>query len=184
MSRLVFLLLLTCFSAQAQNNFDVNDCIIDGMKGVASDAAAKMIKEACERKQQERPEWKADQYRKQLGAVASIDTLNIIGLSTDAEVGFHSLVVRNDDPERMVTFVRIKATPAPIAGKDCDFLQTKFETFRVAIRPGASAKLLYPSRGGQESCVMLVTVFAREPAETDTISLIPVKALPRDPLSY
>lgn len=182
MLRTVLLLLFISLSAHAQKDFDVNDCIIDGMKGVASDAAAKMIKEACERKQQERPEWKVEQYRKQLGKVADVDTLKITELSTDAEIGFNSMVVRNDDPDRLVTFIRIKATPAPIFGKECDYLQTKFETFRVAIRPGASARLLYPNRGGQESCVMLVTVFAREPATTDMPSLVPVKALTRDPL--
>ena len=182
MRPIVVLLLFACFSTHAQRDFDVNDCIIDGMTGVANDAAAKMVKEACERKGQERPEWKVEQYRKQLGTVANIDTLKISEFSTDGELGFHSFVVRNTDPVRTVTFLRIKATPAPIAGKECDYLQTKFETFRVTILPGASARLLYPSRGGQESCVMLVTAFARESAPTDTPSLAPVKALPRDPL--
>ena len=182
MRTIVVLWLFICFSAHAQKVFDVNDCIIDGLKGVANDAAAKMVKEACERKAQERPEWKVEQYRKQLGTVVNSDILEIFGLSTDEEIGFHSFLARNTDPVRTVTFLRIKATPAPIAGKECDFLQTKFETFRVTIQPGAIAKLLYPNRGGQESCVMLITVFARDSAPTDKPSLAPVKALPRDPL--
>jgi hypothetical protein len=180
---IVLLLIFASLPAYAEKDFDVNDCIIDGMKGVASDAAAKMIKEACERKQQERPEWRVEQYMKQLGKVVDANSLTITALSTDEEAGFHSLVVRNNDPDRIVTFIRIKATPAPIAGKECDYLQTKFEVFRVAIRPGGSAKLLYPNRGGQESCVVLVTVFARQPEKTDIPSLAPVKALSRDPLS-
>lgn len=182
MLRAILLFLFMASTAHAQSDFDINDCIINGMKGVASDAAAKMVKEACERKQQERPEWKADQYIKQLGSVASVDTLKIVELSTNAEVGFHSMFVKNVDPERTITFLRIKVTPAPIAGKDCDYLHSKFETFRVTIPPSSSATLLYPNRGGQESCVVLVTVFARDIATTGKPSLVPVKALLRDPL--
>lgn len=182
MFRAVLLSFFMISTAHAQSDFDINDCIINGLKGVASDAAAEMVKVACERKQQERPEWKTEQYRKQLGTVASVDILEIVELSTNAEIGFHSLFVKNVDPERTITFLRIKATPAPIAGKECDYLQSKFETFRVTIPPGSSTKLLYPNRGGQESCVVLVTVFSRDVATTDKPSQIPVKALARDPL--
>ena len=169
-------------SASAQSNFDINDCIIDGLKGVQSDIAAKMVKEACERKQQQRPDWKVEQYMKQLGSVIDTGSVELLDSFTNAAPGYHGLLVRNTDATSTVTFIRLKITPAPVAGKGCDYLQSKFETFRLNIPPAMTATLHYPSRGGQESCYVLVTVFAKETTPSEKPTTAPVRALSRDPL--
>lgn len=166
----------------SQQNFDVNDCIISGMKGIASDSAARMVKEACERKQQEQPEWKVNEYMKQLGAVAAGITIELVEFSFSEAPGFHSATYRNTDSEKSVTFIRLKVTPGPALGQDCDYTETKFEVFRVSVPPGKQIKLIYPSRGGNVSCTTLTTVFAREALATDVPSPRAVKALAKDPL--
>jgi hypothetical protein len=175
-------LLCICNFAHAQRQFNVDDCIIDGLKGVTSDLAAKLVKEACERKQQNSPEWKVEQYRKQLGEVIDAATLELTEFSFNEEPGFHSATFRNLDPTSTVTFVRLKVTPAPQLGKDCDYLQTRFEVFRITLPSGSSAKLVYPNRGGQASCFSVVTVFARDPSTSDLPTRTPAKPMRRDPM--
>ena len=137
------------FASDARADFSVNDCILDGLKGVSSDAAARLVRSACEAKKQEfrrQSEAKQEEFRRQrvdeleqqYGASVSLDTVQVADRLDREGDELWAIKVANLDrqSDRIVAYVLIGISPAPGQGLPCLESKEVEVAYKVAIRPG------------------------------------------------
>lgn len=164
---LVFVASVACAQSNAADSFNVNDCIINGMKGVSSDTAARQVRYACDQKKYEFKAQRLEALSKEFGEPVEIETLEA-DKNFDLEgPGRYSTSLTNKSPERVVTFVRLEVTPAPGgAGTVCDTEKRRVYTYQIALKPRASIKLVYPSSVPYH-CIRPVLALGRAPSWKD-----------------
>lgn len=157
--------------------FDKNDCILNGMKGVANETAAREIQKACRQKSQDEKRKILDQVLKEYGDVTDED---LLARETNANSG--EVQYRNNSDDKVITFVRLAVWPV----SDNPVLLCKSEAmhaynYRLTLKPGKTVNFSYPSRATTD-CVKTWVVFGREGSWKD-VSLLS-SATPSDSIPF
>lgn len=170
-------------SAGAALAFDLHDCIINGMKGVSSDMAARQVRYACDQKYKEYKQQRLEQLSKEFGEVVDVDTVEAGKFYSVEEPGFYSMLYTNKSSEKTVTFLRVEVIPAPGGpGTDCEISKRRVFAYKVSVKPRASIKLVYPSPN-PSNCVTPLVVLARVPSWKDVSFSSSAKPSDKDPFA-
>lgn len=146
---------------------DVDDCVLNGLKGVNSDAAARMVRQSCENKV-------ANQKRQQLSTKygGKIDEkLALDNWDADYANKAVKVTVRND-LQQTVTYAELSIS-LPMANGSCPYPENRKHLYSVKIKPGARIVLVVPggtsfiSKDGRTSCISVSAVRGREPSMLD-----------------
>lgn len=161
--------------------FDVNDCIINGMKGVSSDVAARLVRVACDQKLKIFKE----QESTKLAAIYG-DTINpelIVPASSFEFVTMriHSLKFTNKT-DMTLLYVRIEVAPASAPGAPCDPEKVRIFAYKTTVKPGAAVNLVYPAATSSE-CVVATVARGRTSSWKDVSFSTSIKPEEKDPLS-
>lgn len=163
--------------------FDLNDCIINGMKGVSSDIAARQVRYACDQKSKEYKQQRLELLAREFGEVVDVDTVEGGKFYEVEAPGFYSMLYTNKSAEMTVTFLRVEVVPAPGGpGTNCDMTKRRVFAYKVSIKPGASTKLIYPS-AHPSNCVTPLVVLARVPSWKDISFSSSARPSEKDPFA-
>lgn len=172
-----------CLFPVAAQAFDLNDCIINGMKGVSSDIAARQVRYACDQKHREHKQQRLEQLSSEFGEVVDVETLEAGKYFNVEDPGFHSMQYTNKSSEKTVTFVRLEVIPASGGpGTDCDMTKRRVHAYKLTVKPRAAIKLVYPS-SAQSTCVNLLVVLGRVPSWKDLSFSSSAKPSDKDPFA-
>lgn len=163
--------------------FDVNDCIINGMKGVSSDRAAAQIRYACDQKNKSYKQQLRDELAMEFGEILSIENLDMEKHTNAEDTGFNSTRFTNKSPDKTVTYVLLELVPAPGGlGTSCDSTQRRTHSYKVTVKPGAAIKLVYPNPT-PFYCLSVMAVMGRPPSWKDISFSASAKPSAKDPFA-
>lgn len=160
---------------------DLDSCLISGLRGVSSDVAARMVRQACENK--------IDNQRRQsllMKYGEALDSeLTYVAYESDYSKNSLKVTVRND-LSRTVTYAELGIS-MPTAKGECPYLHTRKYLYAVKVKPGASTDLIVPEGTSLQSkefriCVTARAVRGREPSILD-ISIGAVSPLSQSQLA-
>ena len=162
--------------------FDVNDCIINGMKGVSSDIAARQVRLACDQKNVSYKRQIETELSKAFGDVMDAATLEGDKYFVIEEPGFHSMQYTNTNVDKTVTYVRLEVVPAPGSPPDspCDRSKRRVFAYKITMKPRTTIKLIYPAQASA-NCLRLVGVVGRAPSWKDVSFSSSAKPAETDP---
>lgn len=169
LKHLAFVAPLTFAFAQA-NAFDLNDCILNGMKGVSSDVAAQQIRYACNIKGIEEKNKKNEELKTEYGKAINIAILKDSEYYKIEEAGFHSMQYTNTSTDTTVTYVKLR-----IGCSD----SIKYP-YKIKLKPGESIALIYPA-SSTGNCIHVYEVFGRPSIWSDVSVFSSAKPLKIDP---
>lgn len=162
--------------------FDLNDCIIAGMRGVSSDAAARQIRYACDQKAKMDKQLREEEQVKVFGEDVEVELAELAKHYEVESAGLNSIVVKNKSAEQTLTYLRLSVTPVKVGAPElCDFDKTRTYAYKVVIKPGASLKLIYPLNGNGVSCTRIGKAVARLATWKDTSFSFSTKPVDKDP---
>jgi len=174
------------------------DCVLTGMKGVSSDAAARAVSQACASK---RSEIKREKQEKFGFAMKSDEYTWNEGNTVGAEKnGYLSEIIKNKSSYKTITYVALEVLDADYY----DFKQPKWPAFdfegesawkkersktyyyKLSLKPNAMTKLLYRAPRTDTFWANITMVLGRESKWSDSISTSvwsdTVEPEPKDPL--
>ena len=161
--------------------FDLNDCIINGMKGVSSDVAARQVRYACDQKQRAHVAERRLKFEQEFGEPLSTDLLEEAPHFELAGAGKHSIQVTSKEPSKAVTLIRLEVTPAPAGpGTACDPTRSRVFAYKVMLKPAQKVRLVYPSTADL-NCLSVVSANARPTKWSDVAFSSSADPMPRDP---
>lgn len=161
--------------------FDLNDCIISGMKGVSSDVAARQVRYACDQKLRAYKVEQLAKFEKEFGELVDSGLAEQAKFFDLAGPGKHSIQISSREPARALTFVRLEITPATGGpGTSCDPLRARVFAYKTLIKPGASVKLVFPVVA-ESNCIAVVSLHARPTAWSDVSFSSTIDQLAVDP---
>lgn len=144
---------------------EVDDCILNGLKGVSSDAAARIVKQACERKVAAA---RADRLINKYGAKVDVQ-LSVEDWNRWASTGLRA-TLRNTS-SLTATLVEVSLSKPDSQGK-CTAPPARKELYGVKIRPGSNGTFLVrdissvmDKTGG--ICIDAIMVRGRQPSTFD-----------------
>ena len=180
MIRSIFLALsFSLITATSNAAFDVNDCVINGMKGVTSDLAAREVRVACNQKNKEYRSQLIEDLSKEYGQDLGLNTLEQVKDEGTTMVGFQSATFVNTNTTQTVTLIRIGIGES--AGPTCFGWGLHTLAYRVTMKPLSKLQLVYPN-SAPTSCIRLTTVLGRPLSHWKDISVFStVKPMDRDP---
>lgn len=121
MSYILALIFFAFISSGSAWAFSLDDCIIEGMKGVSSNYAAKQIELACKRKHDEYERQRLQELEKEFGEVVKNDLVEATGYLRTEGAGFRSMEFTNKSTDKTVTYIRLAVIPA-LKDISCDSL--------------------------------------------------------------
>ena len=167
--RLAFVTPLIFAFSQA-NAFDVNECILNGMKGVSSDFAAQQIRQSCIKKGNEAKRKKREALEDEHGKPIDIAILKPRKYYNDEGNGFHSMEYTNTSAHTTVTYVKLD-----VACSD----SIKYP-YKIKLKPGATISLIFPdSTTGY--CIHVDEAYGRPSVWSDVSVFSSAKPLETDP---
>jgi hypothetical protein len=144
---------------------EVDDCVLNGLKGVSSDAAARMVKQACESKVASA---RADRLNGKYGEKVNF-SLSVESWNRWASNGLRA-TLRNTS-SLTATLVEVSFSK-PDSQDNCTAPPTKKELYRVKIRPGSNGNFMVrdvtsvmDKTGG--ICIDAIMVRGRQPSSFD-----------------
>jgi hypothetical protein len=165
------------------HSFDLNDCIINGMKGVSSDLAARAVNNACNQKQRAFKDARMVQLVKEYGEPLDVEMLEADRHYVVEGPGLYSMRFLNKSSEKTVTFIRLEVVPAPGGpGTDCDTTKRRVYAYKVTVKPLASIKIIYPSVV-PSNCVSTRVALGRTPTWKDVSFSSSAKPIDKDPFA-
>lgn len=178
-----FALTLSLSVGLANAAFDLNDCIINGMKGVSSDTAARQVRYACDQKNLSHKQQLQDELLKEFGEVLDTETLEKDKYFKVEEPGFNSIRYTNKSADKTVSFVRLEVVPAPGGPETlCDMSKRRVYAYKVTMKPHADVKLIYPS-SATSNCLNALVVLGRPPSWKDVSFSSSAKPVDKDPFA-
>lgn len=202
-SKLVFSVLVLLSTQSHAGQYE--DCVLTGMKGVSSDAAARVVTQACRNKDIE-----ADRKKQEKLGFPMKDDEYAFNENNGADThqdGFYSHTFRNKSNYKTVTYVALEILDADyyeyktsifkemglgfLADDFVDEAAWKRERsqtyyFKLSLKPNAVTKLLYRTPRTKTWRSKVATVLGRESKWSDSISTSAwgdtVKPEPKDPL--
>lgn len=182
MIRSILLALSFSLSAAAHSAaFDMNDCVINGMKGVSNDLAAREVRLACNQKNKEYRNQLTENLLKEYGQDLGSNTLEQVKAENAPTVGFQSATFVNKNTTHTVTLIRIGIGES--SASTCFGWKLRTLAFRVTMKPLSKLQLVYPS-SAPDSCVQVTNVLGRPLSPWKDIAVFStVKPTDRDPLA-
>lgn len=146
---------------------DVDDCVLNGLKGVNSDAAARMVRQSCENKvvNQKRQQL-STKYGGKIDEKLALDNWDVDYANKTVKV-----TVRND-LQQTVTYAELSIS-SPMGNGSCPYPVNRKHLYAVKIKPGSRVVLVVPggtsliSKDGRTSCIFVYAVRGREPSMLD-----------------
>lgn len=159
--------------------FSINDCLINGLKGVSSDLAVRQIRFACQQKYEEFKRRRLRELSKDFGDIIEATTIEQAGYWILEEAGVHSIEITNKNSDKTITYMRLFVIPAQ---KDmpCDDSKKKVYAYKITIKPQGKIKLIYPSSDVSE-CIIPDIIMARSKNWKDISLLSSSKPIENDP---
>lgn len=175
---------LVCFAVMLSSSITYagpyEDCVLSGMKGVSSDAAARAVNQACRAKINEARKAKQETY----GSAMRDDEYSF---SEDKYVGTHddgfvSETFKNKSSYKTVTYVALMVMDGDYYKyKKSDYLDFEGEAawqkersqtyyYKLSLKPNAEIKLLYRKPRTKPWFSNVVTVLGRESKWSDAMS--------------
>lgn len=172
---------ISVMCAQSANAFDLNDCIINGMKGVSSDVAARQVRYACDQKLRAYKAEELSKLEKEFGEAVDVVLAEKAKFYEIAGLGKHSIQITSRDASRTLTLVRLEIMPAPGGpGTNCDPTRARVFAYKTLIKPGGSAKLVFPV-AADSNCISVESVHARATTWRDVSFSTTIDPLAVDP---
>lgn len=161
--------------------FDLNDCIINGMKGVSSDVAARQVRFACDQKLRAYQAQHVARFEKEFGETVDPELAEQAKFFEVVEQGKHSMLITSKEATRALTLIRLEITPAPSGpGTDCDVTKSRVFAYKTLVKPGGTIKLIYPTVA-QSNCILVLSAHARPSTWRDISFSSTVEPLTVDP---
>lgn len=162
-------------SASATRAGPLEDCVLAGLRGVQSDVAARMVKQACETKaRDEKSARNARIYGNVIREPLTIEAIQ------HGPAGV-ALRVRNETT-LTITYVEAKWSKATAAGQCSPSFDEK-SVYQTELKPGVSVQLRLPSAASFKSadklCAVATALHGRPKSWTDSGPLV-YDALPRE----
>lgn len=161
----------------------INDCMLNGLKGVSGDIAASLVRKSCEGKQEEHRRATVAALRQEYGELISRDSVQLsepVGADVN---GLATVAVTNrtNAPGKTLTYAKL-VTYANNGAGNCDGSRAPvWHSYKLTLKPGSTAKLIFPS-GGPTPCVFIETVRGKPPTWRDISLAGSVKPMPADVL--
>ena len=157
--------------------FDLNDCIINGMKGVSNDTAARQIRNACDQKSKEEKRKVLEKLSKEYGDIIDNEFFHN-ELRGDSKARY-----RNESNDKVITFVRLAVWPRPDgAGTPCQPDGRTDYFFKPGLKPRGFIQLDYPFSTPTD-CRAIWAVMGRTSTWTDISLFSSVSPIDRSPFS-
>ena len=176
--KLVFIFLAAINSGSTWA-FSLNDCIINGMKGVSSDIAARQIRWACQQKYDEFKRQRLQELARDFGEAVEADSVEQAKYWMPEDAGFHSMEFTNKSTEKAITYIRLTVAPA-LKDAPCDYLKQRVHSYKITVKPQTKVKLIYPSSAPSE-CINPDVILARPASWKDISFSSSAKPLEKDP---
>lgn len=175
--------LLLGAAATGAQAFDYNDCIINGMKGVQSDQAARLVRDACRQKQQDQLAAKRQKFVDKFGALTSSGEAAVSDQFYVASAHQHDVTLTNQSKDKTLTLIRLMVSPSDSTGQWCEPSKAVEHWYELALLPGKTIRLRYPPPATTNYCFNGDNVHARPSTWTDNKSFFSGTAQPlgRDP---
>jgi hypothetical protein len=180
------------FLGTSAHAFDLNDCIIKGMKGVGSDLAAAQVRYACNQKRLEARKVRLAALYKEYGEALDIESIEQASNFGTEQTGLHFLQVKNKSRDTVVTLLRLEVVPVsdnPYAkyvpgytGPSCDQSKSRKFAYSVTLKAFETLKLVYPSTA-QSECLSIVSALGRAASWKDVSFSSSAKPDDRDPFA-
>lgn len=155
---------------------NVDDCVLNGLKGVNSDAAARMVRQSCENKvANQRKQQISEKYGEKID-----EKLAYIKWDSDYANGVVKVTFKNELLQT-VTYAELSISQ-PQANGDCPYSDTRKHLYEVKVKPRSSVVLIVPdgtslvSKDGR-ICISSRAVRGRAPSLLD-VSIGAVSPLP------
>ncbi|MGT2430653.1 hypothetical protein ACU4HD_21900 [Cupriavidus basilensis] len=178
----IHLLLVAMVCAGPAQAFDMNDCILQGMKGVSSDVAARQIRYACEQKLKAYKLQRSESLSKEFGSAIDKDDLELAKFYNVEGPELYSLQFTNKNPSKTVRYIRLDVMPLWGQPKLCDWSKSRTYAYEVTVKPGAAVSLIYPSPV-TSNCLIPSLVLARPVSWKDVSLPFSIKPADKDPLA-
>jgi hypothetical protein len=172
--------------------FNLNDCIINGMKGVGSDVAAAQVRYACNQKRLEARKLRLAALSKEYGEALETESIEQASSFGTEQTGLHSLQVKNKNRDTVVTLLRLEVVPvsdnpfdkfAPgYVGPKCDKSKSRTYAYSVTLKAFGTLKLVYPSTA-QSECLSIVSALGRAASWRDVSFSSSAKPDDKDPFA-
>lgn len=173
---------LFSFAANAQT-FSYDDCVLQGLKGVSSDAAARMIRQSCENKRTDFYRQADKKVNDEYGVDDSTSILEDYSKSYSLESGgYASNEYKNisKDDTKLISYVKLSVQATDKNGY-CDYSSTKYYSYKTSIKPGSTGSLLFKAPSSKSICLN-VTAVKTKPYKWSEFSLSSsFKPLDKDP---
>lgn len=161
-----------------------DDCVLNGMKGVSSDAAARLVAQSCRNKIAEAKRAKVAAF----GSALSENEFTYVtgkGSVQNHEDGYFSQVLKNTSSFKSITYVALNVKDGDYydykekgSGIFTDFEgRTKWENersrtyfYKLSLKPGNEVRLMFRKPHTDSFYAEVTTVLGRESKWTDTIS--------------
>lgn len=169
-------------SSPAVQAFDVNDCIINGMKGVSSDMAARQVRYACDQKRLEARKLRVAALTKEYGDALEIESIEQAPNFGAEQAGMHFIQVRNKNPDKAVKLLRLEVAPAIVGGAACDMTKSRRYSYSVTMKAFEALNLVYPSTA-QTECLSIVAAYGRASSWRDVSFSFSAKPDDSDPFA-
>ena len=148
------------------NAADIDDCVLNGLKGVNSDAAARMVRQACESKVAAA---RADRVIAKYG-MRSYEPMEV--LTWDRERGGSKAQISIRNTSDLTAILLEVALSTPDGQEKCTNSRTRKELYRIKLKPRATGVFVLgdvatvaDKKGGL--CIDATLVRGREPSAFD-----------------
>ena len=160
-----------------------DDCVINGVKGVSSDIAARLVAQSCKNKIAEAKKLKAAAF----GSALSQDEFVYVsgkGSVQSHDDGYYSQVIKNRSPFKTITYVALNIkdgdyydwkSKATINFFDPDILKWQADRshtyfYKLTLTPESEVRLMFRNPRTDSFYAEVVTVLGREAKWSDKIS--------------
>lgn len=161
--------------------FDINDCIINNMKGVTSDVAARAIKSACDQKEVDARISTQREITKPFGQSIETSVAKLNNVLAYPGGGFLGIQITNISKNTTVKYVRLRTWPAPAGGAACITSGVAEYAYEVTLAPRKSLLFQFPSSSAS-ACIEVVAVFGKDASWQDYSMYSSIEPLKKDPL--
>lgn len=143
--------------------FSINDCILEGMKGISSDAAARAVTKACEEKREDARQKSIAALTKEYGEPIDPSLVAKAKNYSAESSGKASIQITNHalSPERTIRYVNLSVSPTDANGH-CNPWDKKTYAYKLMLPPSSSTQLTFPMPGfgGSSVCTEIITARA------------------------
>lgn len=181
--RILFVALAVAIIQDCAFAFSMNDCILEGMKGVSSDIAARMVKQACEEKANEARQKNVAALVKEFGDPIAPESVSLAA-NYSRESGRHvSIQATNNVKNGDQTIRYIKLSVAPVEDGFCATWKRTVFAYKLTLTPGSSIKLQASAPNTEDVCFEILAVRGTSAGWSDFSIAGTIEPMGKDPFA-